>query len=151
MKFSLDEQATRLLGEKGDVTHFATGIAVMKDGKVLLVKRAPHDFLGGNYELPGGGVDDGETIVESMAREMKEELGLTPKKIIGNFKGFDYSTNKKPKVRQINFIVEPEDYMIKLDPNEHVEFKWVGRNDYQKLFSTTDEVKNCLADLFRLS
>ena len=52
--------------------------AVVLDGKghVLLVKRA-HEPLKGEWSLPGGGVEIGETLEEAVAREILEETGLT--------------------------------------------------------------------------
>ena len=50
----------------------------VKDGKVLM----NHDFVnewktpGGKYELPGGGLDFGETFEEVLKREIREEMGL---------------------------------------------------------------------------
>ena len=59
MSFYLDEQAILKQGQTDGVTHYATGLAVMKNDKVLIVKRVAHDWLGDNWELPGGGVDPG--------------------------------------------------------------------------------------------
>ena len=44
------------------------------DGRVLLVDPTYKDF----WNLPGGGVDAGETPLQACVREVREELGLTP-------------------------------------------------------------------------
>jgi len=60
--------------------HAAVGAVVMREGKVLLVKRsnAPQK---GKWSLPGGSVELGETLKEAAEREVKEETGLTIKAI----------------------------------------------------------------------
>jgi mutator protein MutT len=50
--------------------------AVIVDGdRVVLVKRA-HEPLKGEWSLPGGSVEVGETLAEAVAREVREETGL---------------------------------------------------------------------------
>lgn len=51
-----------------------TGGAIIKDdrGRILLQKRSDY----GDWGLPGGGMEAGETIEETMIREVKEETGL---------------------------------------------------------------------------
>ena len=51
-----------------------TGGAVIKDefGRILLQKRSDY----GNWGLPGGAMEPGESIEETMLREVKEETGL---------------------------------------------------------------------------
>jgi len=51
------------------------GAVVLVGGRVVLVKRA-HDPLKGMWNLPGGGVELGETLVAACAREVQEETGL---------------------------------------------------------------------------
>lgn len=49
------------------------GIIRNSAGEVLLVKERGREW----WDLPGGGMDHGESIKEALAREMKEEVGLT--------------------------------------------------------------------------
>jgi ADP-ribose pyrophosphatase len=53
----------------------AVGAIVVKDEKILLVKRnkAPHKDL---WAIPGGSVELGETLQEAAEREVREETGL---------------------------------------------------------------------------
>jgi 8-oxo-dGTP diphosphatase len=51
------------------------GAVVLVEGRVVLVKR-DHEPLKGEWNLPGGGVELGETLVAACAREVLEETGL---------------------------------------------------------------------------
>jgi 8-oxo-dGTP diphosphatase len=53
-------------------------ILTRPDGRVLLMRRAGSGYGDGQLGLPAGHVDRGETVTESVTREVKEELGITP-------------------------------------------------------------------------
>lgn len=143
----ISEDAIRDQARKDGITHISTGIAVVRDNKILMVRRAEGDFLGGSFELPGGGVDKGETITEGAIREVKEETGLTVSKIVTTFAGFDYSTDRKPHVRQINFTVEVSPGEVTLDPKEHDDFIWVNASNLNDIKMSTN-MRLCVQDAF---
>lgn len=51
------------------------GAVVIDDGRVVLVKRR-FDPLAGQWSLPGGSLEVGETLEAGVAREILEETGL---------------------------------------------------------------------------
>ena len=65
----------------------ATKALIMQNDKVLLVQETPELWWG----FPGGGVDHGETVESSLAREIEEELGLPAKAVSSDYEIAYYS------------------------------------------------------------
>jgi 8-oxo-dGTP diphosphatase len=63
----------------------AVSAAIVRDGKVLVVRRARQPALN-LYTLPGGVVEAGETMTEAVIREVREEtsLDVAPLALAGN-------------------------------------------------------------------
>ncbi len=59
------------------VPHFdiAAGV-VCKGGRVLIDQRPADGLLGGLWEFPGGKIAEGESAVEAVRREIREEVGI---------------------------------------------------------------------------
>jgi mutator protein MutT len=58
-----------------DRPYIGIGAVVVDEGKVLIVKRK-YEPLAGQWSIPGGAVELGETLEASVVREMLEETGL---------------------------------------------------------------------------
>ena len=55
----------------------AVGVMLRPDGTVLLGNRPPDKPWPGWWELPGGKLEPGETVMQALVRELREEIGVT--------------------------------------------------------------------------
>ena len=55
----------------------AVAVLIRGDGRVLLARRPAGKVYAGWWEFPGGKVETGETAEHALARELREELGIT--------------------------------------------------------------------------
>lgn len=59
------------------VTEVAVGILIRpEDGAFLLTSRPEGKAYAGYWEFPGGKLESGETVLDALAREISEEIGL---------------------------------------------------------------------------
>lgn len=54
----------------------AAYLLLIEDGKILLQRRYQTGFEDGNYGVPSGHLEGGESVREGCAREIKEEIGI---------------------------------------------------------------------------
>ncbi|WP_194384805.1 NUDIX domain-containing protein [Microbacterium luteum] len=50
------------------------GAVIVRDGLILAARRTRPADLAGQWEFPGGKVEDGEDLPTALAREIREEL-----------------------------------------------------------------------------
>lgn len=128
--------------------------AVISNGadKVLCVKRHSDDFMPGLWELPSGNMDKGETPIDCLVRETREETGLTVNVkaggVIDYVGSFDYTSGSGKKARQLTFVVKPEPGFVKLDPKEHEGYAWLSSSEldnYKISNETKAQIRSALA------
>lgn len=64
--------------KKHVLTEAAVAVIQAQDGAVLLGQRPPGKPWAGYWEFPGGKIEAGESPEHALARELQEELGITP-------------------------------------------------------------------------
>lgn len=104
------------------------GAVILRDHKALLVRRTAEEFMGGLVELPSGGVDPNENILDALIREIKEETNLDVENIQAYIGSFDYVSGSGKKTRQLNFTVSAIGE-LQLNPEEHDEYFWLSPQD----------------------
>ena len=132
------------------IEKFVVGAAILKDKEVLIVFRSENeDFFPGYAEMPGGGVDTGETLIDALHRETKEETGLEIVEVSGYTGGFDYLSGSGKKTRQFNFLVRPATYHIILNPHEHSHFTWISLENLEQLIKLpmTSEIRKSIEEI----
>jgi 8-oxo-dGTP diphosphatase len=83
----------------------AVSAAIVRAGKILLVRRARPPAQG-LFSLPGGVVEIGETLVEAVIREVREETSLTIEPVA--LAGFRETIGRDPDGRvERHFVVLP--------------------------------------------
>lgn len=104
----------------------ASACCLIKNNKILLQKRTDN----GNWAIHGGGLELGETFIEGLFRELREELNIKPvnPKFFNVYSGEDlhFFYPNKDEVYVVVAIYLVEDYIgeIKADLNEVSEVKW---------------------------
>jgi 8-oxo-dGTP diphosphatase len=85
------------------------------NGKFLFARRAQGARDGhGLWEIPGGGLDRGETLEEGLVREIREEFGARPRKI-------EFMNHKEVLVRDGDVLLRhwiAFEFLVELDPSE---------------------------------
>jgi mutator protein MutT len=134
--------------DKQKVWSVTVGCLVRYANKVLIIKRPDdEESYPRIWELPGGKVEFGETLIEAVRREVMEETGLKISE--PNLCGyFQYQVEKESHTRytvQINFKADTESKDVKL--TEHEDFRFIGLNELDN-FRISDKVKEQIKNLF---
>lgn len=107
---------------------------ILKDHeKLLAVRRAlDDDLFAGAWEFPGGHIEEGETIKEGLARELREEIGFKDDfepRIVNYTDEVKTKNGEFVHNVELDFVIEVDSKKVKVKlSNEHCEFAWVTKD-----------------------
>lgn len=111
-------------GNKASLRHLVVHAIVVKEGKILLEKRASDLLEGGKWALPGGFVDRDETGEEAVLRELYEETGWAG--TVAHLLRINTNPNRPHEDRQniaLDYVIEATTQTGTSD-NEVDDLKW---------------------------
>ena len=104
---------------------------IIYEDKILCVQRNEnkYSYISKKYEFPGGKIEDGETKIEALKREIAEELKMD----ISIKNDFLTVKHQYPDFKLImhSFICYVKQNKVTL--TEHIDFKWLSKNELENL------------------
>lgn len=160
MMSTLSEKSIKRLrsttAELAPASRYVVGIATFREGQgasslqLLVLKPAPAKTSFANmWEIPGGRVEPGETILQTVKREMLEEAALEVDKVLGEFEEMPWTSSSSGTQNvQINFAVAvSRPAHVRLNAEEHVEHRWGDKENATSL-QATQAMKQMFANAF---
>jgi 8-oxo-dGTP diphosphatase len=106
------------------------------EGRFLILQRAKHDSRGGEWGLPGGGIEPGESEKEAAVREIYEETGYRAEE-----KGLEFAWGYTVRASEGGFdfhfsvfrLRVEEIFEPRLDRAEHSVSRWVTPKECYRL------------------
>lgn len=128
------------------------GGVVIADGRALLIRRG-HPPLEGQWSIPGGTLEVGETIVEGIQRELAEETGMEVR-ALDLIEVFERIFRDKDQRVQYHFVIL--DYLCEMvggiarAGGDVVDVAWADEEELAK-FDLTEAATRVLKKAFHMA
>ena len=127
--------------EPGEYHIVVTGIILNSKNEILITKRAEHKKFGLMWECNGGSVLAGETSLQGVIRELKEEVGLEFKKREAIFLKEVKGGKKYPDFKDLwLFRRDVKKEEITFPDGEAIDYKWVTIDEFIKMYNNKEIV-----------
>lgn len=106
-----------------------------KEGKYLVLKRNTGKYknVKGEWDIVGGRIEAGTTLLENLKREVKAETGLELNSNPALVAAQDIiPENEEKHVVRISYVGEAEGE-VKLDDTENTEYKWLSLEEMREM------------------
>jgi len=117
------------IGVKALITNDKDEILVLDSGDWHLKHQTQH------WDIPGGRIQEGHTVLETLQREVEEETGIkeivNPQfftAVVSNFKDIPFDGHQVGLLLMVYKVEIPKNRDIKLS-HEHSAYEWVNREE----------------------
>jgi 8-oxo-dGTP diphosphatase len=100
-----------------------------REDQVLLIRRFNTGFADGQYSVPAGHLDGGETVIAAAAREAQEEVGV---RLDAECIHFSHVMHRMDGEERVDFFVNVSYWKgepINAEPGKCDEIRWVSLNE----------------------
>lgn len=122
-----------------------------KNGEILLLRRSEEKYgkTDGHWDIPGGRIVSGETLLNNLRREVMEETRLSISEDVKLIYAQDILLPQKEKhVVRLTYLVKgPNNPQITLDQTENTEFQWLPVDEAKKLEGLDKYLRVVLEDM----
>ena len=133
--------------DRTEIAELTVLCLIQKEDKILLQNRVKTDWRG--YAFPGGHIEIGESIVDAVVREVREETGLTitDPKLCG-VKQFPLKDGKYENGRYLVFLFRADKFSGEVVSSEEGEMRWIAKCDLHKfnLVQDFDDMLKVMAE-----
>lgn len=99
--------------EKTNITRFGVRVLLFNERQeICVIKSEKYGYM----QLPGGGIDEGESILEGLKRETREETGF----LIKNIKPLGYTVEKREDIRNTHEFDQDISYVFSALPDKEI-------------------------------
>jgi 8-oxo-dGTP pyrophosphatase MutT (NUDIX family) len=126
-------------------------------GRIFAQKRSfARKLFPGCWDIAGGHVEAGETLLQALEREVVEETGWRVARILDLVHVFDWESTdgaRTVKKREFDFLVEVRGDLSApdLEGTKHTEFRWIGRDSVEVLKENRAPGDSVIFDLVQLA
>jgi 8-oxo-dGTP diphosphatase len=114
----------------------AGAVIVDDDGRIFIQRRSKERRLfPDTWDIVGGHVEPGESVMDALHREVREETGWSVSVVLAEIGEYAYTGDDGLDRIETDYLVRVDGDLSRprLEAGKHTEFRWIGRDEVSVL------------------